>query len=356
MFIYNRKREEPQNYFFQVDKIIEEDYLYFTKVFKNVSFWILMSISVFTLIFIDKFEPLKVILYSVLIGFAFYILQFLFFVQLPYMFQQNKTKKEDIELTQKNIKKLTKLKEEKQKDYNNSNDEFKLYKIQQDLKKIDYFLKQETEHLEHIKTIQENKNINKYKDIYNKQKKEKIIKYYLYIKNKILSSKNKEYDFLKPLKNSLYKLTITLDKNPTDIQLIQDEMLIYLEELKSLIIKFEQLTHKNKYNYSKKINYVSNCITAYIDDFGRKIDKYNTNEIDVSVNVLLKELEQYQEKAKEIEENNKNNEHNKELVTPKKKVIEQSQICTIYDKCKGKYVRYQTYPHKYNINRIKQHR
>lgn len=48
MFIYNRKREEPQNYFFQVDKIIEEDYLYFTKVFKNVSFWILMSISVFT--------------------------------------------------------------------------------------------------------------------------------------------------------------------------------------------------------------------------------------------------------------------------------------------------------------------
>lgn len=288
-----------------------------------------------SLIFIDKTPPILTILYSFLIAFAYYVLQYLFFIQLPYMMQRGNSLDGEMEQAKKNIKKLNNLKDEKEKNLKNTKNEVKIYRIKRDIEKIEKFIKMESNHLDRVILCEKHTHFSESYKENNNCKIQDIENHFFFIRKRILNSKTNQYICLIPLKNSLNKLIKVVNEKPASVQLLENKIFIYLNELQNLIIKYEQLTDKNKVNYAEKINYITSYITAYVDEFEERIDKSNMRDIDIGINVLLSELNQYKQKAEEIRT------IQTELAAKKKStsvIIKKQKSKRIYDRCTQKYI------------------
>ena len=117
------------------------------------------------------------------------------------------------------------------------------------------------------------------------------IEYFIDLEKKYsfyLNSKNLK--ILTPIVNSLNELIEMLNKKPAAISLVSNNLYLYLDELQKVLTKLEPLTEEQKSRYYKMISEISSALAKNIQDLSKRIDKIETEDIEVSLNVLYSEL------------------------------------------------------------------
>lgn len=115
-----------------------------------------------------------------------------------------------------------------------------------------------------------------------------------YFKNLIerLSYYEKLYNLnsLKSIKKTLKKLLDTLQKKPVGFTLIGYKTYLYLDEVVSVLVRLESLDEITQQSYFDQLSKVADLFSKELADLNSKILRYETQPIDVSLSVLLKEL------------------------------------------------------------------
>lgn len=96
---------------------------------------------------------------------------------------------------------------------------------------------------------------------------------------------------LKPVRISVIKLTKTLQGRPIGVSMIPETIYIYLDELQTIAEKLTGLSENYTEKYSENIKRVSLLLQENITELIEKIDRCETNDIEIGLNVLLQELE-----------------------------------------------------------------
>ena len=142
--------------------------------------------------------------------------------------------------------------------------------------------------------IQEDKRTNK--DFDNK------LEYFENCKNKLKFYINeKKITELKPVKTSLNKLVKVLQERPMGITMIPMTLYIYLDELLTIADKVCSLSENYTEKYSENITKVSELLRANIAELIERIDKCDMDDIEVGLNVLLRELENTEMQEEQVQ-------------------------------------------------------
>ena len=223
------------------------------------------------------------------------------YVTIPYKRNQNMSLDEV-------QKRLDKLKEKKEK-LSNELDEFRAKECKgcryyyynsctecrsvkiavNELRTLSAFIEQEEEFLkkefEKIKEKEVEGNNKKSKDYSDKKQ------YLIDIRDKLKYYKTKkDMEFLAPVLKSVKTLISTLDKKPMGYSLISNTLYIYLDELQSILEKIGTLEEVKKNKYISDIEKISIALSENIDSLINRITKLETEDLEVSITVLLNEL------------------------------------------------------------------
>ncbi len=109
---------------------------------------------------------------------------------------------------------------------------------------------------------------------------------------------SKNIDVLTPIVVSLYKLIQLLETKPIGLTFVSNMIYIYLDELQTISTKLVNLDVEQKERYIDKLLKISKALSANIDDISVRIDTYETEDIEIGLNVLFAEL------VKDTEDNN----------------------------------------------------
>lgn len=237
-----------------------------------------------------------------------------FMDQLIYVvFPYNKTKNMSLEAVQKRIDdlkaekdKISKSLEEFRKKeccgcryhyYDNCTDCSDVRLAVNEMRALNEFIKSEESYLnkelEKIKEKEVAANNKTSKDYSDKKQ------YLIDIRDKLKYYKNKKnMTFLEPVLKSVKILISTLDKKPMGYALVSNTLYIYLDELQKILEKLTSLDETKKDVYIKDIEKISVALSENINSLINRISKLETEDIEVSITVLLNEL------TREGEENN----------------------------------------------------
>lgn len=115
--------------------------------------------------------------------------------------------------------------------------------------------------------------------------------YLIDIRDKLKYYKNKKnMTFLEPVLRSVKLLISTLDKKPMGYALVSNTLYIYLDELQKILEKLTSLDETKKDVYIKDIEKISVALSENINSLINRISKLETEDIEVSITVLLNEL------------------------------------------------------------------
>ena len=117
------------------------------------------------------------------------------------------------------------------------------------------------------------------------------------IKFEHLSKKSKG---LTPVSKSLKNLIILLETKPIGLTFVPNTVYIYLDELQTISTKLEGLDKEQQERYADKFGKVAKALSENIDDINRRIDNYETEDIEVGLNVLFSELVKDTEDGKNV--------------------------------------------------------
>lgn len=107
------------------------------------------------------------------------------------------------------------------------------------------------------------------------------------IKFEHLSKKSKG---LTPISKSLKNLITLLETKPIGLTFVPNTVYIYLDELQTISAKLEGLDKEQQERYADKFGKVAKALSENIEDINRRIDNYETEDIEVGLNVLFSEL------------------------------------------------------------------
>ena len=107
---------------------------------------------------------------------------------------------------------------------------------------------------------------------------------------------SKELHVLLPVVKSLKELLEILNKKPNVIVLIPSNIYLYLDELQKVIIKLDLLNEEQKSRYYTMISEITKALAKNIEALNERIDKSETEDIEISLNVLYSELVNKEEK------------------------------------------------------------
>ena len=283
--------EESENL---LKKYALNDTITFHNTVNNIINFIIPAI----LFVVFKFSILKLVLAFIITDIILIFFNYIILHFIPYL----KTKNLSINGVEKRIDKMVAQKEKlyEQLTYVSWNSDAH-YILEKDIDKLINFIKIEKKYL---KT--ENKK-QKEKQITDDKRKEKDFENKVdYFKNYITRTEfyiaDKDMSFLVPVKESLEKLINILEKRPIGLTMIPQTLYIYLSELNIIIEKVNNLGANHISIYSKDIENVSNGLHDNILDIVKKIEQYDTDDIEVGIAVLLQELNA----DKKEEENNTN--------------------------------------------------
>ena len=96
--------------------------------------------------------------------------------------------------------------------------------------------------------------------------------------------------FLSPILKSMNTLIATLDKKPMGYGLIPNTLYIYLDELQNILERLIGLEDEKRERYIKDIEKISTALSENIETLIDRITKLETEDIEVSITVLLNEL------------------------------------------------------------------
>lgn len=117
------------------------------------------------------------------------------------------------------------------------------------------------------------------------------------IKFEHLSKKSKG---LTPVSKSLKNLITLLETKPIGLTFVPNTVYIYLDELQTISTKLEGLDKEQQERYADKFGKVAKALSENIDDINRRIDNYETEDIEVGLNVLFSELVKDTEDGKNV--------------------------------------------------------
>ena len=110
-----------------------------------------------------------------------------------------------------------------------------------------------------------------------------IVKLDYYIKLYKLNS-------LKSIKKSVVSLLDTLNKKPIGFTIISYSVYIYLDEIQTVLLQFESLDKEVRMSYYDRFSEVADLLSKSLEDLNTKILRMETKPIDLTLDVLLKEL------------------------------------------------------------------
>ena len=96
---------------------------------------------------------------------------------------------------------------------------------------------------------------------------------------------------LKEITKSLKDLDCTLKKRPYGLQILRGTTITYVDELLNILEKWEQLDDNLREGYISDIEKISKHLGENINALTNRINKMDVQDIDVSIKVLLDELE-----------------------------------------------------------------
>ena len=101
---------------------------------------------------------------------------------------------------------------------------------------------------------------------------------------------SKKFKGLSPVVKSLENLIILLETKPIGLTFVPNTIYIYLDELQTISTKLEGLDKEQQDRYVDKFGKVAKALSENIEDINRRIDNYETEDIEVGLNVLFSEL------------------------------------------------------------------
>lgn len=223
------------------------------------------------------------------------------YVILPY----HRSKNMSLDAVQKRIDELKKEKDKISKDltefrktecrecryhyYDNCTDCKDVRLAVSEIRTLNQFIKSEeaylNKELEKIKEKEVEANNKTSKDYSDKKQ------YLIDIRDKLKYYKTKKnMEFLAPILKSIKVLISTLEKKPIGYTLVSNTLYIYLDELQKILEKLISLDDEKKEIYLRDIEKISIALSENINNLINRISKLETEDIEVSITVLLNEL------------------------------------------------------------------
>lgn len=144
------------------------------------------------------------------------------------------------------------------------------------------YVEKEFEKIKEVEIKEDKKQSKDYSD-----KKE----YFLALREKLEYFVNKQnMTFLNPVLDSVILLIETLEKKPIGYSIVSNILYVYLDELQSILTKLVDLEEAQKNVYIKDIAKISAALSQNINNLIDRIVSLETEDIEVGIAVLLKEL------------------------------------------------------------------
>lgn len=96
---------------------------------------------------------------------------------------------------------------------------------------------------------------------------------------------------LKPVAQSLKSLMTILETKQNGYELIPQTLYVYINELQKTLVKISSVTNEQREEHTQDLVKVSNILSKNINRIVEKIKNTDAAEIDVSLSVLIQELE-----------------------------------------------------------------
>ena len=99
-----------------------------------------------------------------------------------------------------------------------------------------------------------------------------------------------KYAFLNEICLEVKELVELLDKKPMGYEMIPHNLYLHLDELLVVLNKYTELDNEQKKNYISDIKKVSEYLKRNIEQLEKRISALETEDIEISLSVLLKDL------------------------------------------------------------------
>ena len=100
----------------------------------------------------------------------------------------------------------------------------------------------------------------------------------------------KNMNYLSSIVVSLDKLITKLNDKPFALQLVPKSLYIYLDELQNVLNKVQGLDNERQERYLRDIEKISEALGYNIEALNQRIDRFETGDIEDTLNTLLNEL------------------------------------------------------------------
>ena len=233
-----------------------------------------------------QFNPIAHAIAFILLDFVLSVVDYLVFTYFPYNHPANT----EVEAAQKRIKKMLRkqawLKERKDNKpyggwlYECYSNEYRWLTNSIEMEEV--FINQE---LKKIKEQEVKENTKKSKDYTSKQD------YFVALQDKLhYLIQNHDYKFLTPVLENIKSLMNVLNDKPIGYEMIPHKLYLHLDELLLVLEKFAGLDEDLKQEYIKDIEKISVYLSQSVENISDRIKDLETESIEVSIAVLLKEL------------------------------------------------------------------
>lgn len=238
-----------------------------------------------------KVSLLEIAIAFVLTDIILVFINYIFFYFIPY----KKTMRLSLDGVQKRIDKMSiekdKLEKYLLKSSNRYSDSYRDYS--NDITKLNRFISVEQQYLktEYEKIAKEEikKDVRVSKDFEDKQEYfqrcGERLRYYI---------NDYKMDVLSPVLQSVMKLKNILKQKPSGMEIVPNTLYIYLDELLNVADSLTRLDDEQKAKYKEDVEKVSLGIRTTIANLIDRINRLETNDIEVSLNVLMQELKKEQ--------------------------------------------------------------
>lgn len=96
--------------------------------------------------------------------------------------------------------------------------------------------------------------------------------------------------FLNPIYGSVFRLIVTLEKKPFGYEMVSNTTYIHLDELQNVLTKMTGFDETQREKYESDVNKIANALSQSIERLSERISKVETESVEVSIAVLMKEL------------------------------------------------------------------
>jgi hypothetical protein len=115
--------------------------------------------------------------------------------------------------------------------------------------------------------------------------------YLIQMRDKLQYFKTKHgMNFLESIYDSVFKLIDILEKKPFGYEMVPNKTYIHLDELQNILTQMSGFDDKQRSVYEQDIDKISNALSQDIERLVERISKSETESVEVSIAVLMKEL------------------------------------------------------------------